>query len=145
MKVDKKERSEKRKMKRRANRKKLSQAIGKRLNKNRISRLDQQQSQELDLLRLNVKLLKDAYEKVTKLNNSNFGCETQNLKFEIQKVDKKPKKEDLSENKIFKRSADEVEFSNPRVVKEEYVEFVKVDSVKSELIDQVNPFMPGGL
>ena len=137
MNVDKKIRSEKKKMKRRANRKKLSQAIGKRLKKNGDSRSDQQQSQELDLLRLNFKLLKDAYEKVRKLNQNCIGCIKQNLNFEIQKVEKKPKKEFLSENKILKRSPDEDEFSNPGVVNEEYVEFVKIDSVKSELIDEV--------
>ena len=136
MKVDKMQRSEKKKRKRRANRKRLSQAKGKHLQKYKDSRSDQQQSQELDLLRQNYKLLKDAYEKEKKLKNC-IGCKKQNLNFEIQKVEKKPKKEFLSENKILKRSADEVEFSNHRVAKEEYVEFVKIDSVKSELIDQV--------
>ena len=72
-----------------------------------------------------------------KLNQNCIGCIKQNLNFEIQKVEKKPKKEFLSENKILKRSPDEDEFSNPGVVKEEYVEFVKIDSVKSELIDEV--------
>ena len=139
MKVDKKQRSEKRKINKKESRKKLSKAIEKRLKKYRDSTsfLDQQLSQELDLLRLNFKLLKDAYEKERKLNKYCTGCKKLNLNVELKKVEKKPKKEFLSENKILKRSADEVELSNPRVANEEYVECVKIDLVKLELINQV--------
>ena len=91
--------------------------------------LDQQLKQELDLLRQNIKLLKDAYEQEKKLNKNCIKCEKQNLNFEIKKGGKMPKKEFFSENKIF---------SNPRGVKEEYVEHVKIEPVKSELVEQVN-------
>ena len=138
MKVDKKQRSEKRKMKNKESKKKVSKAIEKRLKKYRDSTsfLDQQLSQELDLLKLNFKLLKDAYEKERKLNKYCTGCKKLNLNLELKKVEKKPKKEFLSDNKIHK-SADEVELSNPSVVNKEYVECVKIDLVKLELINQV--------
>ena len=143
--------SDEKKKIRRMNRKKFLQAIAKRKQEDReqdSSFLDQQlvktpitfnqsQKMELDLLRLELKLLKDAYENHRKLHeNCNIVFQNKNLK--VQKGKNKSTASILYQNTVLKRDNDEVELSDPRVKKEEYVEYVEKDTVKPEPIDQDN-------
>ena len=143
----KKVRADEKKRKRRMNRKKMLQAIAKRRQEEKgssfldqqvvktSSTLSQSQKMEFDLIRLELKLLKDAYKKHRKLHeNCNIEFQNQNLK--VQKGGNlKLKTPILHKNKILERDNDEVELSNPRVMKEEYVEYVEKNTFKSEPFD----------
>ena len=91
---------------------------------------------EIDYLRLELKYLKDAYEKQKKLYENCVMFKEQCLKVEFPKLEKKPKEILPSGNSFLRRDNDEVELQSPRVVKEEYVEYNENDTVKSEPIDQ---------
>ena len=146
----KKMKADEKKRKRRMNRKKVLQPIQKRRQDDRehISSLDHQlvktssianqsHKMELDFLRLELKLLKDAYENHRKLHeNCNIVFQNKNLK--VQKGKNKSTASILYQNTVLKRDNDEVELSDPRVKKEEYVEYVEKDTVKPEPIDQDN-------
>ena len=146
----KKMKADEKKRKRRLNRKKFVRAIGKCSQQNLDKQLvrktsstdSQSQKMELDLLILELKLLKDAYEKlkmkleIRKLHANCILFQNQNLNVEVQKGENKSTAAILYENKILKRDNVEVELSNSRDLKEEYVEYVEKDSVKSEPIDQ---------
>ena len=69
--------------------------------------------------------------------NCNIEFQNQNLK--VQKGGNlKLKTPILHKNKILERDNDEVELSNPRVMKEEYVEYVEKNTFKSEPFDYDN-------
>ena len=91
---------------------------------------------EIDYLRLELKYLKDAYEKQKKLYENCFMFKEQCLEVEFPKLEKKSKETLPSGNSFLRKDNDEVELQSPRVVKEEYVEYNENDTVKSEPIDQ---------
>ena len=94
---------------------------------------------EIKCLRLKLKLLKDAYEKEKKIYENCIVFKEQCLKVEFPKIKKESKETLSSENSFLRRENDEIELQSPRVVKKEYVEYetyVENETVKSEPIDQ---------
>ena len=91
---------------------------------------------EIDYLRLELKYLKDTYEIKKKLYENCFMFKEQCLKVESPKLEKESKETLPSGNSFLRKDNDEVPLQSPWVVKEEYVEYDENDTVKSEPIDQ---------
>ena len=139
--INKKIRSDRKKMKRRANRK----LKGKYLREHIIfdhplveesNTKNLSWEKEIDCLKLELQLLKDAFEKEKKMHENCIMFKEQCLKAEFPKLKKESKEALPSGNKFFRKDNDVDELQSPGVVKEEYVEYNENDTVKSEPIDQ---------
>ena len=141
MNMNKKKRSDSKRMKSRANRKLkrkylhehvvFDQPLVEKSNTN-----NRCWEKEIDYLKLELKYLKDAYEKQKKTYENCYMFKEKCLKVEFPKLEKEPKETLPSGNSFLRRDNDEVELQSPWVVKEEYVEYDENDTVKSEPIDQ---------
>ena len=136
MNINKKLRSDRKKMKRRENRKLkgkylrehiiFNQTLVEESNTNNLSL-----EKEIDCLKLELKLLKDAFEKEKKMHQNCIKFKEQCLKVEIPKLKSESKEALISGNRFLRRD-NVVELQSPEVVKEEYVEYIENDTVKSE-------------
>ena len=141
MNENKKKRSDRRRMKSRANKKLKRKCLCvdrdfDQLLVEKSNTKNQFLEKEIKCLRLKLKLLKDAYEKEKKIYEDCIMFKEQCLKIEFPKLEKESKETLPFGNR---RDNDEVELQSPRVVKEEYVEYetnVKNDTVKFQPIDQ---------
>ena len=141
MNENKKKRSDRRRMKSRANKKLKGKYLCvdrefDQLLVEKSNTKNQFLEKEIKCLRLKLKLLKDAYEKEKQIYENCIIFKEQCLKSEFPKLEKESKETQPSGNNFLRRDNDEVPLESPMVVKEEYVEYDENDTVKSEPIDQ---------
>ena len=137
--MNKKKRSDAKKLKRKANKK---------LKRKYLWELRTQKSvyqcleEEINCLRQKLKFLTDSYEEEKKIYEECIMFKEQCLKLEFPKLEKEAKEILPSGNSFLRRDNEEVELPSPMVVKEEYVEYETyvenetAKSAKSEPIDQ---------